>query len=144
MKVSNLWIQGFELYPVPLRARVGGFTTKMSFLRSSSYGTILFRIYGKNAAQTWFRELCSYFPEELWPSQGLGHLCAFWIMPKQPLATRRVDETSAENYPRVGICESLRQAPRKMVNSEPTGVPTHTHPRHNRYPAPQCGEDTRN
>ena len=38
------------------------------------------------------------------------------------------------------ICEGLRPAARKTANSEPTGVPTHTNPRHNRYPAPPVWE----
>ena len=110
-------------------------------MNSLSYRTIFSESTDKNAAQTWYRELCSYLPEELWAKQGLGNLCTFWIMPKQPLTKRHVDETSAVNYPRGWLSSLKVSGQRDQIWSTPNRrVSQRTHPQDTiAIPHRRCG-----
>ncbi len=105
------------------------FTNNLSLLRSLSYGTIFSESVAKMLPRHGIESSVALFPEELWPKQGLGHLCTCWIMPKQLITKRRVDETSAENYPR-GWLSSVKLSGRRLGKpSTPNRrVSQHTHP----------------
>ena len=97
-------------------------------LKSLSYGTF-FRVYGKLLPKHGIESAVAIIHEKLWSKQGLGHFCTFWIILKQPVIRRCVDEASAVNYPRGGL-PSMKVSGRRLQNwSTPKRrVSQRTHP----------------